>query len=59
MLADKSVLLIVAGGIAAYKCLEAVRGLKALGASAPAILTRGGARFVTPVPGGAFRGQGL
>ncbi|HEC90527.1 MAG TPA: bifunctional phosphopantothenoylcysteine decarboxylase/phosphopantothenate--cysteine ligase CoaBC [Alphaproteobacteria bacterium] len=57
MLAGKNVLLIVAGGIAAYKCLEAARGLKALGASAPAILTRGGARFVTPMSLTALSGD--
>ncbi len=56
MLAGKSVLLIVAGGIAAYKCLEVVRGLRALGASVPAILTRGGARFVTPLSLAALSG---
>lgn len=45
----KSVLLIVGGGIAAYKSLELVRRLKERGASVRAILTKGGAEFVTPL----------
>jgi phosphopantothenoylcysteine decarboxylase/phosphopantothenate--cysteine ligase len=45
----KSILLIVGGGIAAYKSLELVRCLKERGASVRAILTRGGAEFVTPL----------
>jgi phosphopantothenoylcysteine decarboxylase / phosphopantothenate---cysteine ligase len=45
----KSILLIVGGGIAAYKSLELVRRLKERGASVRAILTRGGAEFVTPL----------
>jgi phosphopantothenoylcysteine decarboxylase / phosphopantothenate---cysteine ligase len=44
----KRILLIVGGGIAAYKSLELVRRLKERGASVRAILTRGGAEFVTP-----------
>jgi phosphopantothenoylcysteine decarboxylase / phosphopantothenate---cysteine ligase len=45
----KRILLIVGGGIAAYKTLELVRRLKERGASVRAILTRGGAEFVTPL----------
>jgi phosphopantothenoylcysteine decarboxylase/phosphopantothenate--cysteine ligase len=45
----KSILLIVGGGIAAYKSLDLVRRLKERGASVRAILTRGGAEFVTPL----------
>jgi phosphopantothenoylcysteine decarboxylase/phosphopantothenate--cysteine ligase len=45
----KRILLIVGGGIAAYKSLELVRRLKERGASVRAILTRGGAEFVTPL----------
>ena len=41
--------LIVGGGIAAYKSLELVRRLKERGASVRAILTKGGAEFVTPL----------
>jgi phosphopantothenoylcysteine decarboxylase/phosphopantothenate--cysteine ligase len=45
----KRILLIVGGGIAAYKSLDLVRRLKERGASVRAILTRGGAEFVTPL----------
>ncbi len=45
----KRILLIVGGGIAAYKSLELVRRLKERGASVRVILTKGGAEFVTPL----------
>jgi phosphopantothenoylcysteine decarboxylase / phosphopantothenate---cysteine ligase len=45
----KRILLIVGGGIAAYKSLELVRRLKERGARVRAILTEGGAEFVTPL----------
>jgi phosphopantothenoylcysteine decarboxylase / phosphopantothenate---cysteine ligase len=45
----KRILVIVGGGIAAYKSLELVRRLKEQGASVRAILTRGGAEFITPL----------
>jgi len=45
----KRILLIVGGGIAAYKSLELVRRLKERGASVRVILTSGGAEFVTPL----------
>jgi phosphopantothenoylcysteine decarboxylase/phosphopantothenate--cysteine ligase len=47
--AGKRVLLIVGGGIAAYKALELVRLLKKAGVAVRPILTRGGAEFVTPL----------
>jgi phosphopantothenoylcysteine decarboxylase / phosphopantothenate---cysteine ligase len=46
---NKRILLIVGGGIAAYKSLDLVRRLKERGASVRAILTKGGAEFVTPL----------
>jgi len=46
---NKRILLIVGGGIAAYKSLELVRRLKERGASLRVILTKGGAEFVTPL----------
>jgi phosphopantothenoylcysteine decarboxylase/phosphopantothenate--cysteine ligase len=49
MLQGKRILLIVAGGIAAYKSLELVRRLRERGASLRAVLTRSGAQFVTPL----------
>jgi phosphopantothenoylcysteine decarboxylase / phosphopantothenate---cysteine ligase len=45
----KRILLIVGGGIAAYKSLELVRRLKERGASVRTVLTNGGAEFVTPL----------
>ncbi|MCC9621258.1 bifunctional phosphopantothenoylcysteine decarboxylase/phosphopantothenate--cysteine ligase CoaBC [Thalassospira sp. MA62] len=49
MLAGKNILLIIAGGIAAYKVLEVIRRLKDRGINVRAILTNGGAQFVTPL----------
>jgi phosphopantothenoylcysteine decarboxylase/phosphopantothenate--cysteine ligase len=46
---DKRILLIVAGGIAAYKALELVRLLRRDGFGVTAVLTEAGARFVTPL----------
>ncbi|MCC2113843.1 MAG: bifunctional phosphopantothenoylcysteine decarboxylase/phosphopantothenate synthase, partial [Hyphomicrobiales bacterium] len=45
----KRILLIITGGIAAYKTLELIRRLKEDGASVRAVLTRAGAEFVTPL----------
>ncbi len=47
MPAGKRILLIVAGGIAAYKVLELIRRLRERGISVRSVLTRGGAEFVT------------
>ena len=49
MLVGKRILLIIAGGIAAYKSLELIRRLRERGAGVRAILTKGGAAFVTPL----------
>ncbi|MBC8340013.1 MAG: bifunctional phosphopantothenoylcysteine decarboxylase/phosphopantothenate--cysteine ligase CoaBC [Rhodospirillales bacterium] len=53
MLQGKKILLIVSGGIAAYKCPDLVRSLRKRGADVRCILTRGGAEFVTPLALGA------
>ncbi|HAI30327.1 MAG TPA: bifunctional phosphopantothenoylcysteine decarboxylase/phosphopantothenate--cysteine ligase CoaBC [Thalassospira sp.] len=45
----KTVLLIISGGIAAYKVLEVIRRLRDRGVNIRAILTKGGAEFVTPL----------
>ena len=45
----KSVLLIIGGGIAAYKSLELIRRLGERGVHTRAILTKAGAEFVTPL----------
>ena len=46
---EKRVLLIVGGGVAAYKSLELVRLLRKAGVGVRPILTRAGAQFVTPL----------
>ena len=48
-LADKNILLIISGGIAAYKSLDLIRRLKERGAGVRCVLTQGGAQFVTPL----------
>jgi len=45
----KRILLIVGGGIAAYKACELIRALRKQGASVRCVLTAGGAQFVTPM----------
>ena len=49
MLHGKRVLLIVAGGIAAFKSLDLIRRLRERGASVRCVLTEAGAKFVTPL----------
>lgn len=46
---NHSILLIISGGIAAYKSLELIRLLKKSGACVRVILTKGGEQFVTPL----------
>jgi phosphopantothenoylcysteine decarboxylase/phosphopantothenate--cysteine ligase len=53
----KTVLLIIGGGIAAYKSLELIRRLKERGAGVRAILTKAGAEFVTPLSVSALAGE--
>jgi len=48
-LLGKRILLIVSGGIAAYKALELVRLLRKSGAGVTAVLTKAGEQFVTPL----------
>ena len=54
MLAGKRILLIVAGGIAAYKTPDLVRRLRERGAAVRCILTNSGAQFVSPLTLGAI-----
>ena len=49
MLADKRILLIIGGGIAAFKSLDLIRRLREQGASVTPVLTKAGAEFVTPL----------
>ena len=48
-LTDKKILLIICGGISAYKSLELIRSLKKNGAIVKTILTKSGKEFVTPL----------
>ncbi len=49
MLTDKRILLIISGGIAAFRSLELIRRLRERGADVRCVLTKGGAQFVTPL----------
>lgn len=49
VLDKKQILIIISGGIAAFKALEVIRLLKKEGAGVRAILTEGGAQFITPL----------
>jgi len=49
MLQGKRILLIVSGGIAAYKAHDLIRRLRERGAGVRCVLTKGGAQFVTPL----------
>ena len=54
VLTGKRILLIIGGGIAAYKSLELSRLLRRRGASVRAILTKAGQEFVTPLSVGGL-----
>jgi phosphopantothenoylcysteine decarboxylase / phosphopantothenate---cysteine ligase len=49
LLAGKRILLVIGGGIAAYKTLELIRLLAKAGAQTRCILTKAGSEFVTPL----------
>lgn len=57
MPASRSILLIIGGGIAAYKCLELIRRLKDHGIATRCILTRAGEQFVTPLAVSSLAGE--
>ena len=59
MLADKRILLIIGGGIAAFKALDLIRRLREKGATVTPVLTRSGAQFVTPLSVSALAGEKL
>ena len=54
---SKRILLIVAGGIAAYKALETARQLQQLGAHVTGVLTDGAKQFITPLSLAALTGE--
>jgi phosphopantothenoylcysteine decarboxylase/phosphopantothenate--cysteine ligase len=57
MLTGKRILLVIGGGIAAYKVLELIRRLKDRGASVRAVMTATAAQFVTELSVGALTGD--
>lgn len=57
MLAGKRILLIIGGGIAAYKCLDLIRRLKERGAAVTPVLTKAAQEFVTPLSVSALAGE--
>lgn len=56
-LTSRNILLVIAGGIAAYKSLDLIRRLKEEGAQVRCVLTEGGAKFITPLSVAALSGQ--
>src|SRR4028118_2418277 len=56
-LQGKQVLLVIGGGIAAYKSLDLIRRLRERGASVRCILTAGAQNFITPLAASAISGQ--
>ena len=56
-LSSKRILLIIAGGIAAYKSLDLIRRLRERGAGVRVIMTKAAQQFVTPLAAGAIAGE--
>ncbi len=57
MLGGKRILLIIGGGIAAYKCLDLIRRLRERGAAVTPVMTRAAGEFVTPLSVAALAGE--
>ena len=57
MLSGKHILLIIGGGIAAFKSLDLIRRLRERGAVVTPVLTRAGEEFVTPLSVSALAGN--
>lgn len=57
MLPNKRVLLIIGGGISAYKSLDLIRRLRDAGAGVTPVMTRAAQEFVTPLSVGALAGE--
>ena len=56
MLAGKNILLIISGGIAAYKSLDLIRRMRERGASVTPVMTQAASEFVTPLSVSALAG---
>ena len=57
MLAGKNILLIISGGIAAYKSLDLIRRIRERGALVTPVMTKAAAEFVTPLSISALAGE--
>jgi phosphopantothenoylcysteine decarboxylase/phosphopantothenate--cysteine ligase len=57
MLAGKRILLVIGGGISAYKVLELIRRLRAAGLAVTPVMTAAAAEFVTPLSVAALAGE--
>ena len=57
MLPDKRILLIIGGGISAYKVLDLIRKLRDAGSAVTPVMTRAAAEFVTPLSVAALAGE--
>ena len=57
MLTGKRILLLIGGGIAAYKSLELIRLLRKRGAAVTPVMTKAAAHFVTPLSVAALAGE--
>ncbi|MFQ5623259.1 MAG: bifunctional phosphopantothenoylcysteine decarboxylase/phosphopantothenate--cysteine ligase CoaBC [Paracoccaceae bacterium] len=57
MLQGRKILLVIGGGIAAYKSLDLIRRLKERGAAVTPVLTRAAGEFVTPLSAAALAGE--
>ena len=57
MLEGKRVLLIVGGGIAAYKSLDLIRQVRKTGGAVTPVLTRAAMEFITPLSASALAGE--
>jgi phosphopantothenoylcysteine decarboxylase/phosphopantothenate--cysteine ligase len=57
VLANKRILLIIGGGIAAYKALDLIRRLRERGACVTPVMTRAAEEFVTPLSVSALAGE--
>ena len=57
MLTDKRILLIIGGGIAAFKSLDLIRRLRDQGATVTPVLTRAAEEFVTPLSASALSAE--
>lgn len=57
MLENKRILLIIGGGIAAFKALDLIRRLRERGAQVTPVLSKAGAEFVTPLSVSALSGS--